>query len=50
MVGGGTLVAWSPIIAIAGFAKISVIDLVRKSFLPVIIALTLTTIVGLLLF
>ncbi|WP_163971102.1 hypothetical protein [Oceanobacillus halotolerans] len=38
-VGGGTLVAWSPIIAIAGFAKISVIDLVRKSFIPVVIGL-----------
>ncbi|MFC0472765.1 hypothetical protein ACFFHM_20340 [Halalkalibacter kiskunsagensis] len=47
-VGGGTLVAWSSIIAIAGFAKISVIDLVRKSFLPVIIALIVSTIVGLL--
>jgi hypothetical protein len=47
-VGGGTLVAWSPIIAIAGFAKISVLDLVRKSFIPVIIGLTVTTIFGLL--
>lgn len=49
-VGGGTLVAWSPIIAIAGFAKISVIDLVRKSFLPVIIGLCVTTIFALLFF
>lgn len=47
-VGGGTLVAWSPIIAIAGFAKISVIDLVRKSFIPVVIALVSSTIFGLL--
>ncbi|MDT8861662.1 hypothetical protein N0O92_15700 [Alkalihalobacillus sp. MEB130] len=47
-VGGGTLVAWSPIIAIAGFAKINVIDLVRKSFIPVFIALTITTVVALL--
>ncbi|WP_078553667.1 hypothetical protein [Bacillus alkalicellulosilyticus] len=47
-VGGGTLVAWSPIIAIAGFAKISVIDLVRKSFFPVIIGLTVSTIFALL--
>ncbi len=47
-VGGGTLVAWSPIIAIAGVAKISVLDLVRKSFIPVIIDLTITTIFGLL--
>jgi hypothetical protein len=38
---GGGLIAWSPIIAIASFAKNSVIDLVRKSFLPVMIALIL---------
>ncbi|MEN2767956.1 hypothetical protein [Ornithinibacillus xuwenensis] len=49
-VGGGTLVAWSPIIAIAGFAKISVIDLVRKSFIPVVIGLLVAMVFGLLLF
>ncbi|MDV2582434.1 hypothetical protein [Alkalibacillus haloalkaliphilus] len=49
-VGGGTLVAWSPIIAIAGFAKISVIDLVRKSFIPVVIGLIVTTVFAVLLF
>lgn len=49
-VGGGTLVAWSPIIAIAGFAKISVIDLVRKSFIPVIIGLVITMFFSLLFF
>ena len=49
-VGGGTLVAWSPIIAIAGFSKISVLDLVRNSFLPVTIGLAITTIIGLILF
>ncbi|SHF94415.1 hypothetical protein [Ornithinibacillus halophilus] len=49
-VGGGTLVAWSPIIAIAGFAKISVIDLVRKSFIPVVIGLIMTTALALILF
>ncbi|GAE30937.1 hypothetical protein [Halalkalibacter hemicellulosilyticus] len=47
-VGGGTLVAWSPIIAIAGFARISVIDLVRKSFFPVVIGLSIETLFGLL--
>ncbi|GAA0436429.1 membrane protein [Lentibacillus halophilus] len=46
--GGGTLVAWSPIIAIAGFAKISVIDLVRKSVIPVVIGLFMTMIAALL--
>ncbi|UCZ51518.1 hypothetical protein LGQ02_11595 [Bacillus shivajii] len=49
-VGGGTLVAWSPIIAIAGFAKISVLDLVRKSFIPVIIGLITATIFALFIF
>ncbi|WP_047986482.1 hypothetical protein [Ornithinibacillus californiensis] len=49
-VGGGTLVAWSPIIAIAGFAKISVIDLVRKSFIPVVIGLLVAMVFALLLF
>ncbi|MBU9711516.1 hypothetical protein [Evansella tamaricis] len=49
-VGGGTLVAWSPIIAIAGFAKISVLELVRKSFLPVITGLIVATVFALLFF
>ncbi|MCT2536540.1 hypothetical protein NC661_03225 [Aquibacillus koreensis] len=49
-VGGGTLVAWSPIVAIAGFAKISVIDLVRKSFIPVVTGLLATMIFALLFF
>ncbi|WP_156289824.1 hypothetical protein [Oceanobacillus salinisoli] len=46
-VGGGTLIAWSPIVAIAGFAKISVIDLVRRSFFPVIIGLLVTVVFAL---
>src|SRR5699024_10917466 len=33
--GGGTIVAWSSLIAIAGFCGVSVMDLVRKNFLPV---------------
>ncbi|MBC5635778.1 hypothetical protein H8S33_02960 [Ornithinibacillus sp. BX22] len=37
--GGGTIVAWSSLIAIAGFCGVSVMDLVRKNFLPVIIGL-----------
>ncbi|UOE92095.1 hypothetical protein [Alkalihalobacillus sp. LMS39] len=31
-VGGGTLIAWSSLVAVAGFAKMPVMDLVRKSF------------------
>lgn len=45
--GGGTLVAWSPIVAIAAFANVSVTDLVRKSFIPVITGLIIATVVGL---
>lgn len=33
--GGGTLVAWSSLIAVAGFARVPVIDLARRCFIPV---------------
>ncbi|BAB05880.1 hypothetical protein P4637_20280 [Halalkalibacterium halodurans] len=49
-VGGGTLVAWSPIIAIAGFAKVPIIEMVRRSFIPVCIGLIVATAFGLLFF
>lgn len=49
-VGGGTLIAWSSLVAVAGFAKVPVMELVRKSFLPVIIGLILSTFVGLMIF
>src|SRR5699024_167706 len=42
--GGGTLVAWSSLIAIAGFCGVSVMELVRRNFLPVIIGLIVSTI------
>lgn len=42
--GGGTLVAWSSLIAIAGFCGVSVMDLVRRNFLPVIIGLIVSTV------
>lgn len=48
--GGGTLVAWSSLIAIAGFCGVSVMELVRKNFLPVIIGLVISTIVAVLIF
>jgi hypothetical protein len=41
--GGGTIVAWSSLIAIAGFCGISVMELVRKNFIPVIIGLLAAT-------
>lgn len=37
--GGGTLIAWSSLIAIAGFCGVSVMELVRKNFVPVMIGL-----------
>lgn len=41
--GGGTLVAWSSLIAIAGFCGISVMELVRRNFIPVMAGLALCT-------
>ncbi|MEX2416381.1 MAG: hypothetical protein WD424_09575 [Paenibacillaceae bacterium] len=41
--GGGTFVAWSSLVAVAGFAGVSVIELARKNFLPVIIGLSAAT-------
>nr|WP_156645320.1 hypothetical protein [Lentibacillus sp. JNUCC-1] len=48
--GGGTIVAWSSLIAIAGFCGVSVMDLVRKNFLPVVIGLITATIAAVVLF
>jgi hypothetical protein len=44
--GGGTIIAWSSLIAIAGFCGVSVMDLVRKNFLPVMIGLIVMTFVA----
>lgn len=44
--GGGTIIAWSSLIAIAGFCGVSVMDLVRKNFFPVIIGLIVMTFVA----
>jgi hypothetical protein len=33
--GGGTLVAWSSLVAVAGFARVPVLDLARRCFVPV---------------
>ncbi|MRG85624.1 hypothetical protein [Salinibacillus xinjiangensis] len=48
--GGGTIIAWSSLIAIAGFCGISVMELVRKNFVPVILGLIASTIFAILLF
>jgi hypothetical protein len=47
--GGGTLIAWSSLVAVAGFAGVSVIDLARKNFLPVVIGLCASTIIAILI-
>lgn len=47
-VGGGTLIAWSSLVAVAGFAKVPVMELVRKSFIPVIAGLMISTVIALL--
>jgi hypothetical protein len=41
--GGGTLIAWSSLIAVAGFARVSVLDLVRVLTPPVLIGLAVAT-------
>lgn len=41
--GGGTLIAWSSLVAVAGFARVPVLELVRALTLPVLIALAIST-------
>ncbi|MBB5460637.1 hypothetical protein [Paraburkholderia sp. Cpub6] len=41
--GGGTLVAWSSLIAVTGFARVPVLDAVRALFLPVVCGLVIAT-------
>ncbi len=47
--GGGTLIAWSSLVAVAGFANVSVVELARRNFIPVILGLVVSTVVALLL-
>ncbi|MEV0671086.1 hypothetical protein [Mycobacterium sp. NPDC050441] len=48
--GGGTLVAWSSLVAVAGFARVPVLRLARKCFLPVMAGLILATAVAVVIF
>ena len=48
--GGGTLIAWSSLIAVAGFARVNILDLVRALAIPVILALIVSTVCGVFLF
>lgn len=44
--GGGTIIAWSSLVAVAGIVGVPVLDLVRKNFIPVIIGMAVSTIVA----
>lgn len=48
--GGGTLIAWSSLIAVAGFARVSVLDLVRLLTPPVLVGLAVSTAAAIVLF
>jgi hypothetical protein len=48
--GGGTLVAWSSLIAVAGFARVPVVELARRCFIPVVAGLIISTLVGVIVF
>jgi hypothetical protein len=44
--GGGTLIAWSSLIAVAGFARVPVLDAVRMLLVPVLTGLAVATLVA----
>ena len=44
--GGGTLIAWSSLIAVAGFTRVPVLDLVRLLFVPVCSGLIVSTLLA----
>ncbi|MCL6479432.1 MAG: hypothetical protein K6T65_13665 [Peptococcaceae bacterium] len=44
--GGGTIVAWSSLVAVAGIVGVPVLDLVWKNFLPVVTGMIVSTIVA----
>lgn len=48
--GGGTLIAWSSLIAVAGFARVPVQDTVRALLIPVLAGLALSTFMAVILF
>lgn len=48
--GGGTFVAWSSLIAVAGFARVNVLELARMCFIPVMAGLIVSTLVGVAIF
>lgn len=47
--GGGTLIAWSSLVAIAGLCGVPVMELVRKNFVPVAVGLLVSTTIALII-
>ncbi|MBT2679294.1 hypothetical protein J7E38_09790 [Bacillus sp. ISL-35] len=47
--GGGTIVAWSSLVAVAGFLQLSPLELARKNFIPVVVSLFFATLIGILI-
>ncbi|GAA3159017.1 membrane protein [Blastococcus jejuensis] len=48
--GGGTLVAWSSLLAVAGFVRVPAVELARRCFVPVIAGLAVATVLGVVIF
>jgi hypothetical protein len=48
--GGGTLVAWSSLLAVAGFCRVSAVELARMCFIPVMAGLVAATVLGVVIF
>lgn len=48
--GGGVLIAWSSLIAVAGFARVNVLDLARAGFIPVVAGLAVATTLAVIVF
>lgn len=47
--GGGTLIAWSSLIAVAGFARVPVFQIVNSVLVPVLVGLTVSTLCAVML-
>jgi hypothetical protein len=48
--GGGTLVAWSSLLAVAGFVRVPAVELARRCFLPVMAGLVVCTVFAVVVF
>jgi hypothetical protein len=48
--GGGTLVAWSSLLAVAGFVRVPAVELARRCFIPVVAGLAVCTVFAVVVF